>query len=128
MAPARSSVVGNRSPAARSSRSSAAFRVLYEASPGRTVRWASVSGSGYSGKPPGSFWVSKPRPRSSSYTDTLEITTAEPTCPASPVSCRACPASNATMSTRTSQPSPTAADSAASSSLSARTACTPSGH
>ncbi len=66
IAPARSSVAGNRSPAARSSRSSAALPVLYEASPGRIVRCASVIGTGYSGKPPGSPWVSKVRPLSSS--------------------------------------------------------------
>jgi hypothetical protein len=65
-APARSSVTGNRSPAASSSRSSAALRVLYEVSPGRIVRCSSVTGTGYAGKPSGSPCVSKLRPLSSS--------------------------------------------------------------
>ena len=58
-------------------------------SPGATVAWVSGTGTGYRGKPSGSSWVSKPRPRASSYTAALEITTAEPIRPASPVSCPA---------------------------------------
>jgi hypothetical protein len=65
IAPARSSVVGNRPPTARSSRSRAALRVLYELSPGAMVRCSSVKGTGYCGKPSGSPWVSKVRPLSS---------------------------------------------------------------
>ena len=113
IAPARSSVTGNRSPAARSSRSRATFRVLYVASPGGTVRCVSGIGTGYSGKPSGSPCVSKLRPLLVLVHRTAGDDDRRPDPAGEPGQLPAWPRPYATMSTRTSQPSPTAAASAA---------------